>query len=187
MGPEYDGPGHREGQQVLLAHLQRAGLPLSMDGDGLPPTEGVRDGRQQITGPGGTPHVNKPDLSYMGRNNTRVNVEIDTSAAGSLAHQQELIRNDRQSRHVFFLVDPRTGQVRRKWIYDPSRHQGRDLPVPVRVTNPRRMLIPPPGRPPGMSPLPRWTRSQRGEVRAVFGNHRPIAARPRPRRAAAPR
>src|SRR4051794_16183994 len=109
MGPEYDGPGHRAAQDVMLTHLERAGLRLSTSDDPANLAGVVRDNRHQVVmpppvAPPGTPATtqeNRPDLSYLGRDGRRVNVEVDSTEAGSLAHQRELIRQDPDSRHVF--------------------------------------------------------------------------------------
>jgi hypothetical protein len=146
-GAEYsDGYGHRVAQNAIVDTLMRAGLPLFDPRVHSATDLTVRDNRQQVIGSGTEPG-NVPDVSYMGADRSRVNVEVDTTPAGLRRHMRELIRRDPAARHVGVLVDPRTGQPQGQWVYDPRPGPpGRRGPVRIRrVDGP--ITLPEPLRP----------------------------------------
>lgn len=160
-GPEYsDGPGHQAAQSTILDDLRRLfGLALNTRASGLPPDEGVRNNRAQVVTPGVRPGTRRrtfPDVSYVGADGVRVNVEIDTTEARSRAHEAAMVRKDPCARYVFLIVDPASGATlsRRDYV-PPARCRARRPPPAARpVPNAARAPLPAPRRPAKSTPAP---------------------------------
>ncbi len=158
-----DGRGHRIVQDSIYDWLQSQGLqdsrllPAGATGTGV-----ILDNQLQIQGVSGQRSFpNRPDISYVaagpGGTQRRVNVEIDTTIQGSLNHERTLIRNDPNSMHVFVMVDPVTGQVLSRRIYDPARDRGtrraRLHDASLTLPSPVAQRQPAPGTPPPRLPV----------------------------------
>lgn len=181
-GPEYsDGPGHARAQVRLHDALLRQGLT---DAD-------IRWNRRQVRGIAGRsiPNIrNMPDLSYVGDDGLRVNVEIDTTLPGSLNHQRTLLKNDPHARHIFLIVDPRTGEVTGRRDFDPRRGVSRDSGPHFSASLPRprtrQRLLPfgaPRSRTPSRAGAPPATRpAVSAGQRAALRGAPPRSVQPRP-------
>ena len=122
-----DGRGHRIVQDSIYDWLVSRGLQHSdlLSTAAKQAGEGIRDNQAQLRGLQGRPFPNKPDISYIaagpGGRPRRVNVEIDTDPRVSTNHERTLIANDPTSMHVFVVVDPISGRVLNRRVYDPVR------------------------------------------------------------------
>jgi hypothetical protein len=159
-----DGRGHRIVQDSIYDWLQSQGL---QDSRQLPASAAtgagvILDNQTQVQGVGGRRRFpNRPDISYIaaGPDGTqrRVNVEIDTTMQGSLNHERTLIRNDPNSMHVFVMVDPVTGRVLSRRVYDPNRdrvtHRARPHDASLTLPSPVAGRQPLPSTPPPRLPV----------------------------------
>lgn len=110
-----DSFGHSIAQTAITQQLMQHGLPLAT---GPNDTRGIRYNQTQVVGRHGSRTNNRPDISYLSASG-RVNIEIDSDQQASQDHQRTLIENDPDSRHIFLITDPRTGQVTERRIYNP--------------------------------------------------------------------
>jgi hypothetical protein len=141
-------------QNAIVDALMRAGLPLFDPAVHTPRDLTIRDNRRQVvrgrplrdtaSARGRNLPLNVPDVSYMGSDGHRVNVEVDTTAASLRRHMSRLIRRDPAARHVGILVDPRTGRPMGQWVYQPR--PGRRGPVRLQYV-PGGLALPAPRRP----------------------------------------
>lgn len=75
----------------------------------------IRVNQQQVAN-GKVVGRNRPDVQGTHPSGKRVNVEVDTSAAGSAKHQAVLPRNDPDAVHTFIVIDQAGNAVSGKTI-----------------------------------------------------------------------
>jgi hypothetical protein len=154
-GEFLDSHGHRPVQSAIVDGLMQQGLQPSKLLPKALQHLGIRDNQQQIKGIGGTKTSNLPDVAYIARGdggpNFRVNVEIDSNTArgrtSSGEHARDLIGNDPDAMHIFLIVDPHTGRIESRSVYDfrnpqdrrrrAPREEGRSLILPAPSIDPR--------------------------------------------------
>lgn len=64
----------------------------------------IRKNQQQVDSNGNKVGSNRPDIQYD-LNGIHYNVEFDTTAKGSQKHQNEIPKNDPNSRNTFWMID----------------------------------------------------------------------------------
>jgi hypothetical protein len=149
-GEFLDSHGHRLVQSAIVDGLLQQRLQLSKSLPEALQHLGIRDNQRQIAGIQGTQTSNLPDVSYIARGdggpNFRVNVEVDSNTArwrqSSRAHATDLIRHDPNSMHIFLIVDPHTGRIGSRSVYDPRNPRDRRRQAPHREG--RSLNLPPP-------------------------------------------
>src|SRR3972149_3351101 len=64
--------------------------------------------------------LNRPDVQAIDRTGRRVIVEVDTDPNQSDKHQKDVIKANPAARSIFVLIDPKTGKVIKRHIYNPK-------------------------------------------------------------------
>jgi len=65
--------------------------------------------------------LNKPDISYIARDGTRVNIEMDTDVSSSCRHEEIVNRRDPAAHNFYLLIHPWTGAVLSARERNPSK------------------------------------------------------------------
>lgn len=93
----------------------------------------IRVEQQQVAG-GVVKGLNKPDIQAIDKRGRRVVVEVDTNHAQSAKHRVQVRKADPNTRAIFLLIDPKSGAVQSRTIYNPKQKQ----PVERRGPLPKR-------------------------------------------------
>lgn len=108
------GPGTNRAMTRIFDYLRtRSGLTYK------DAHQRIRQGQAQLNAAGkpvsggslGTP-LTKPDLSYVDRRGRRINIEVDTTTSGSLAHQARVDAADPKAINYYLMIDPLRGFIR---------------------------------------------------------------------------
>jgi len=99
----------------------------------------IRVEQQQVSG-GVVKGLNKPDIQAIDKRGRRVVVEVDTSPAQSAKHQVQVRKADPNVRAIFLLINPKSGAVENRTIYNPKQKQPLDRRGPLPKRNGRLVL-----------------------------------------------
>jgi RHS repeat-associated protein len=90
---KHGGTGHNKSIDDEIARLQKD-----------PNVINIRKNQQQVDSNGNKVGNNRPDIQYD-KGGVHHNIEYDTTKAGSTKHQNQIGKNDPNSRNTFWLID----------------------------------------------------------------------------------